>query len=99
MLYLLDEPTTGLHHCDVQVLLGVLQQLREAGHSLVVIEHNLEVVAAADWVIDLGPGGGRHGGQLVAAGSPLQLASDQTTLTGKWLASMNRGVENSGVIG
>ena len=99
VLYLLDEPTTGLHHCDVQVLLGVLQQLREAGHSLVVIEHNLEVVAAADWVIDLGPGGGRHGGQLVAAGSPLQLASDQTTLTGKWLASMNRGVENSGVIG
>jgi len=98
VLYLLDEPTTGLHHHDVQVLLGVLHRLRDAGHSLVVIEHNLEVIAASDWVIDLGPGGGEHGGELVAVGTPGQVASNHASLTGKWLASLDRGVENSAVI-
>ena len=99
VLYLLDEPTTGLHHHDVQVLLGVLRRLREAGHSLVVIEHNLEVIAASEWVIDLGPGGGRHGGELVAVGRPAELEAEEGSLTGKWLARSGRGVENTGVFG
>ena len=86
VLYLLDEPTTGLHHDDVRVLLEVLLRLRDAGHSLVVIEHNLDVIAAADWVIDLGPGGGQHGGRVVAVGPPSRLAEDPDSLTGKWLA-------------
>ena len=95
VLYLLDEPTTGLHHHDVQVLLGVLQRLRDAGHSLVVIEHNLEVISAAEWVIDLGPGGGRHGGEVVAAGRPADLVAEGASLTGKWLARAARDVENT----
>ncbi len=98
VLYLLDEPTTGLHHDDVQVLLGVLLQLRDAGHSLVVIEHNLDVIGAADWVIDLGPGGGIHGGEVVAAGSPADLAAEEASLTGKWLARATRDVEKPGVL-
>lgn len=83
-LYLLDEPTTGLHYEDVQVLLKVLFRLRDAGNSLVVIEHNLDVMAAADWIIDLGPGGGRHGGKVVAEGVPAEIASSGS-LTGNYL--------------
>jgi len=95
VLYLLDEPTTGLHHDDVMVLLGVLQRLRDAGHSVVVIEHNMEVVAASDWVIDLGPGGGRHGGNVVAVGSPEDLIATEGSPTGKWLTKVQRDVEKS----
>lgn len=83
-LYLLDEPTTGLHYHDVQVLLDVLFKLRDAGNSLLIVEHNLDVIAVADWIIDLGPGGGKHGGKVVAAGSPEDIASSGSS-TGEYL--------------
>ena len=85
-LYLLDEPTTGLHAEDVRVLVRVLHELVEQGHSVVVIEHNLDLVAEADWIIDLGPGGGRHGGRIVGQGTPEQLTGAKTSLTGSHLA-------------
>ena len=85
-LYLLDEPTTGLHYSDVQVLLGVLRRLRDAGNSLVIVEHNLDVMRSSDWIIDLGPGGGKHGGQVVATGSPEEIAANSDSITGDWLS-------------
>lgn len=84
-LYLLDEPTTGLHFQDVDVLLKALKVLRDAGNSLLIIEHNMEVIRAADWIIDLGPGGGKHGGKLVAEGTPRQLAMHGHSPTAKYL--------------
>jgi excinuclease ABC subunit A len=77
-LYVLDEPTTGLHLADTARLVGVMQQLVERGDSLVIIEHHPSVLAAADWIIELGPGGGRHGGRIVAEGSPTTLAKGHT---------------------
>jgi len=85
-LYVLDEPTTGLHFHDVKLLLAVLQQLRNAGNTVVVIEHNLDVVKTADWVIDLGPEGGDAGGRIVAAGTPEQVAAHPASHTGRHLA-------------
>ncbi|MGE5639888.1 MAG: excinuclease ABC subunit UvrA [Clostridia bacterium] len=84
-LYLLDEPTTGLHFQDIQLLLNVLQRLRDAGNTLVVIEHNLDVVKTADWVIDLGPEGGQGGGRIVAQGTPEEVAASPKSFTGKYL--------------
>jgi excinuclease ABC subunit A len=84
-LYILDEPTTGLHFHDVKHLLAVLHRLRDAGNTVVVIEHNLDVIKTADWVIDLGPEGGDKGGQLVAAGTPEDIARCETSHTGRFL--------------
>lgn len=84
-LYILDEPTTGLHFHDVVQLLGVLQRLVDAGNTVLVIEHHLDVIAAADWVIDLGPEGGPQGGRLVAAGTPAQIARVKGSHTGRFL--------------
>ena len=84
-LYILDEPTTGLHFADVARLLTVLLRLRDAGHTLVVIEHNLDVVKSADWIIDLGPEGGDAGGSLITAGTPEDVAAHETSSTGHYL--------------
>ncbi len=86
--YILDEPTTGLHFEDVRKLLGVLQRLVEAGNTVVVIEHNLDVIKSADWVIDLGPEGGDEGGRIVAAGTPEQVATAPESYTGKFLRDL-----------
>ena len=85
-LYVLDEPTTGLHFGDIEVLLVALQGLADRGNTVVVIEHNLDVVACADWVIDIGPDGGEHGGEVVAAGTPEDIAAHPTSYTGRYLA-------------
>jgi excinuclease ABC subunit A len=87
-LYILDEPTTGLHFADVQRLLEVLDRLVESGNSVVVIEHNLDVIKTADWIIDLGPEGGEEGGEVVATGTPEQVAAVQSSYTGQFLAEM-----------
>jgi excinuclease ABC subunit A len=84
-LYILDEPTTGLHFHDIRQLLTVLHRLRDHGNTVVVIEHNLDVIKTADWIIDLGPEGGQRGGQLVAAGSPDQVALIKKSYTGRFL--------------
>jgi len=87
-LFLFDEPTTGLHFDDVRVLLKVFQRLVDAGHSVVVIEHNLDVVKSADWVIDLGPGAGDEGGKVVAQGTPEEIAACDASFTGKFLREL-----------
>lgn len=89
-LYVLDEPTTGLHFADIQTLLSVLFRLRDAGNTLIVIEHHLDVIRCADWVIDLGPGGGSEGGQLVAAGTPEELMQEPESVTGRFLSNNAR---------
>jgi excinuclease ABC subunit A len=84
-LYILDEPTTGLHFADIDLLLKVLRQLVDAGNTMVVIEHNLDVIKTADWVIDMGPLGGSGGGQVVATGTPEQIALNPDSVTGRYL--------------
>jgi len=87
-LYILDEPTTGLHFHDIAQLLKVIHKLREQGNTLVVIEHNLDVIKTADWVIDLGPEGGSGGGQIIAEGSPQEIANNPNSVTGKYLQAV-----------
>ena len=84
-LYILDEPTTGLHTDDVKRLLQILSRLVDGGNTMIIIEHNLHVIKSADWVIDMGPEGGQHGGLVIAEGTPEQLARRDDTPTGKFL--------------
>ena len=87
-MYILDEPTTGLHSADVKRLLGILQQLVEGGNSMIIIEHNLDVIKSADWIIDMGPEGGIGGGTVVACGAPEDIAKVSNSFTGKYLKKM-----------
>ena len=84
-LYILDEPTTGLHFEDVRNLLSVLHRLRDRGNTIVIIEHNLDVIKTADWIIDLGPEGGSGGGNVVAAGTPEAVSKIKNSYTGQYL--------------
>jgi len=84
-LYILDEPTTGLHFHDIKQLLAVLHRLRDHGNTIVVIEHNLDVIKTGDWIVDLGPEGGDEGGKIIAEGTPEQVAKKRGTHTGKFL--------------
>ncbi|CBL43974.1 Excinuclease ATPase subunit [gamma proteobacterium HdN1] len=97
-LYILDEPTTGLHFHDIKQLLAVLQRLRESGNTIVIIEHNLDVIKTADWIVDLGPEGGKGGGQIIAEASPADLIQIKTNSTGIYLArhidQHNAGIRN-----
>lgn len=87
-LYILDEPTTGLHFADIQLLLDVLHRLRDHGNTIVIIEHNLDVIKTADWIIDLGPEGGDGGGMIIAQGTPEEVAETKGSYTGKYLKPM-----------
>jgi excinuclease ABC subunit A len=87
-LYILDEPTTGLHFHDIDKLLHILHALRDKGNTIVVIEHNLDVIKTADWVIDLGPEGGKGGGLIIAEGTPEQVAEVKGSYTGEFLKPM-----------
>ena len=86
-LYVLDEPTTGLHNYDVKNLLKVLERLKDKGNTLIIIEHNLDVIKTADWIVDLGPEGGNGGGQVIASGTPEDLIKIKKSHTGKYLKS------------
>jgi excinuclease ABC subunit A len=87
-LYILDEPTTGLHFADIEMLLLVLHRLVDHGNTVVVIEHNLDVIKTADWLIDLGPEGGDGGGKILATGTPEQVAKKKDSHTGRFLREM-----------
>jgi excinuclease ABC subunit A len=90
-VYLLDEPTTGLHFADVEKLLHVLHRLVDAGNTVIVIEHNLDVIKTADWIIDLGPEGGERGGEVVVAGTPEKVAATAASATGQYLTRVLAG--------
>jgi excinuclease ABC subunit A len=94
-LYVLDEPTTGLHFDDVKRLLAVLGRLVDAGNTVLVIEHNLDVIKTADYVIDLGPEGGAQGGEIIAAGTPEEVAAEPRSYTGQFLVDILRGVRRA----
>ena len=84
-LYILDEPTTGLHFEDIRILLKVLQKLVDRGNTVIIIEHNMDVIKSSDWVIDLGPEGGDEGGQVIFCGTPESLAENKKSYTGQFL--------------
>jgi len=84
-LYILDEPTTGLHFQDIRQLLAVLHHLRDHGNTIVVIEHNLDVIKTADWIVDLGPEGGSGGGKIIAEGTPEEVAKKKGSYTGQYI--------------
>ena len=86
--YILDEPTTGLHSYDVDKLVSILTRLRSGGNTVLVIEHNLDVIKCADWIIDLGPEGGDKGGEVVACGSPEEICEVQSSYTGRYLSKI-----------
>jgi len=90
-LYVLDEPTTGLHFADIQKLLNVLNRLADQGNTLVIIEHNLDVIKCADWIIDLGPEGGDRGGTVVATGPPSRIIRTKRSYTGRYLKAALSG--------
>jgi excinuclease ABC subunit A len=87
-VYVLDEPTTGLHFDDIRKLLGVINGLADKGNTVIVIEHNLDVIKSSDWVIDMGPEGGAAGGTVIAEGSPEQVAAIETSYTGHFLRTV-----------
>jgi excinuclease ABC subunit A len=87
-LFILDEPTTGLHFHDIKLLLEVLHRLRDAGNTVVVIEHNLDVIKTADWIIDLGPEGGDGGGRILVEGTPERVAATPESFTGRYLSEL-----------
>ena len=87
-MYILDEPTTGLHSADVKRLLEILNKLVDGGNSMVIIEHNLDVIKTADWIIDMGPEGGAGGGQVIASGTPEEVAKNKDSWTGKYLKNI-----------
>lgn len=84
-LYILDEPTTGLHFADVSKLLNVLKRLVDLGNTVIIIEHNLDVIASADWIVDLGPEGGEEGGRIIVASTPEEVSENGYSYTGKYL--------------
>jgi excinuclease ABC subunit A len=94
-LYILDEPTTGLHFEDIRQLLDVLHRLRDHGNTVVIIEHNLDVIKTADWIVDLGPEGGSGGGRIIATGTPEDVAANPASHTGRFLAPLLEAAEAS----
>jgi excinuclease ABC subunit A len=95
-LYIMDEPTTGLHLDDIQKLAQVMDRLVDAGHTLVLIEHNLDVIKLADWIVDMGPDGGSNGGRLVAMGRPEEIVTVAGSHTGRWLKPLLGPLRNAG---
>lgn len=97
-MYILDEPTTGLHFADVKKLLKILFRLRELGNTIIVIEHNLDIIASADWIIDLGPEGGNKGGQIIATGTPEEISENNSSYTGQYLKEKMRTLKEKELI-
>jgi excinuclease ABC subunit A len=97
-VYILDEPTTGLHFADVKKLLKILTRLRDLGNTIIVIEHNLDIISSADWIIDLGPEGGNNGGYIISTGTPESVSNDPKSYTGKFLKDKLNSVKNKEIV-